>query len=460
MESRTTAAGWGPLRVVEQTSMRALVLCALVHIAAGLSVESVLENLILPNGYNISIFAKVPSARSMTMGDTGVIYVGTNAIFHDRDEACYDCFSGDTVYAVVDPDGDGVAEERFIIADHLYNPNGVTYHNKGLYVAEVSRILVFPDIDDNYRNRPSYQVVNALFPTDLHHGWKFIRFGPDGKLYVPVGGPCNTCERPFPYSGITRINVSHVNSTIEPYVSGVRNSVGFDWHPVTKDLWFTDNGRDNWGNDQPPDELNRVTAAGQNFGFPYCYGQDLVDSEYNTAGNCDGFTPPAQDLGPHVAAIGMRFYTGSMLPLLSAGADQAVVIAEHGSWNRNPPLGYRVTVVRMADSKAASYDILVDGWLNTTSGVPRGRPTDVMVMDDGSVLIADDLAGCIYRLTYTANADGPPTYRSAAAPEGASESPGVSSTGPVVLAVVATVVVAVAVAAVLCLLNPRKRQAV
>ena len=194
--------------------------------------------------------------------------------------------------------------------------------------------------------------MNRQFiPSDTHHGWKFIAFGPDGKLYVPVGAPCNVCEPPGPlHATITRMDAA--GGAPEVIARGVRNSVGFDFHPETGELWFTDNGRDWLGDDAPPDELNRLGRPGEHFGFPYCHGDDLRDPEFNRGRACSQFTPPVRSLGPHVAALGMRFYTGRMFPETYRGG---IFIAEHGSWNRSRPIGYRVTFVKVQGGRAVSY---------------------------------------------------------------------------------------------------------
>jgi glucose/arabinose dehydrogenase len=303
------------------------------------------------------------------------------------------------VYAVVDRNKDGKAEEVHTIASGLRSPNGVAWKDGALYVAEISRVLRFDGIDDKLASPPKPVVVTDAYPKDGHHGWKFIRFGPDGKLYVPVGAPCNVCDEKNPiYASITRIVVPQggpQGGQPEIVARGVRNTVGFDWHPKTRELWFTDNGRDWLGDDAPPDELNRAPKAGLHFGFPYCHAGTIADPEFGKARPCSQFTPPARTLGPHVAALGMRFYTGTMFP--EAYRNQ-IFIAEHGSWNRSQPLGYRVTLVRLQGDKAVSYEPFAQGWLE--GGEAWGRPVDVEVMPDGSLLVSDDRAGAIYRITY------------------------------------------------------------
>jgi glucose/arabinose dehydrogenase len=238
-------------------------------------------------------------------------------------------------------------------------------------------------------------VVADRLPKETHHGWKFIAFGPDGWLYVPVGAPCNVCEPdPERYAAILRMRPD--GSQLQTYARGVRNSVGFDWHPDTHELWFTDNGRDMLGDDVPPDELNRAPRPGLHFGYPYCHGGTVADPEYGKKHACSDFTPPAQALGAHVAALGMRFYTGTQFPPEYRGQ---IFIAEHGSWNRSEPSGYRVMLVKLDGNRAVSYTPFVSGWLQGRQA--WGRPSDVLVLPDGSLLISDDYAGAIYRVRYT-----------------------------------------------------------
>lgn len=342
-----------------------------------------LSQIKLPPGFSISVFAdKVPNARSLALSPRGIVYVGTR--------------SAGKVYAVVDQNKDGRAEQVHTIASGLNMPNGVAWRNGALYVAEVSRVLRFDGIDDKLASPPKPVVVTNAYPRDGHHGWKFIRFGPDGMLYVPVGAPCNVCDPDNPiYSSITRI--SPQGGKPEIFARGVRNSVGFDWHPRSRELWFTENGRDWMGDNSPPDELNRAPRAGMHFGFPYCHAGTTLDREFGKGKTCQQYTPPVQNLGPHVAALGMRFYTGTMFP---AEYRNQIFIAEHGSWNRSQPLGYRVTLVRLQGDRAVSYETFAEGWLS--GGNAWGRPVDVEVLPDGSMLVSDDGADTIYRITYAA----------------------------------------------------------
>lgn len=341
-----------------------------------------LSKIKLPEGFEISLFtAGVPNARSLALGDEGTVFVGT------RTEG--------RVYAVVDADHDGRGETVHTLAEGLMMPNGVAFKGGALWVAEVGRLQRFDGIEGKLADPPAPRVVYDDLPKIRHHGWKFIAFGPDGKLYVPVGAPCNICEsKDEKFASILRMNPD--GSGREVFAHGVRNTVGFDWHPQTGVLWFTDNGRDWLGDDQPPDELNRAPKAGLHFGYPYCHGGDILDPDFGAGHECSSYTPPAQKLGPHVAAIGMRFYTGDQFPPEYRGQ---IFIAEHGSWNRSEPIGYRLSLVRLEGSEVRSYETFAEGWLGE-DGKVWGRPADVQVMPDGALLVSDDRAGAIYRITY------------------------------------------------------------
>lgn len=340
-----------------------------------------IDKIALPPGFRVGVYAHgLPGARSLALGEKNTLFIGTRA--------------QGKVYAAVDRDGDGRADGLFTFAEGLNNPNGVAFRGGALYVAEIHRVVRFDDAEGHLQNPPAPTVVNETFPRDKHHGWKFIRFGPDGKLYVPVGAPCNVCERDDErYASIMRMNAD--GSDLEVFARGVRNTVGFDWHPATGELWFTDNGRDWMGDDVPPDELNWAPGAGLHFGFPYVHGKDIPDPKYGKKGKPPAFTPPARELGPHVAALGMRFYSGKMFPPPYRGQ---IFIAEHGSWNRTTPIGYRITLVRLDGNRAVSYEVFAEGWLQGRR--PWGRPVDVLVMPDGALLVSDDKAGAVYRITY------------------------------------------------------------
>jgi len=270
----------------------------------------------------------------------------------------------------------------------------VAFRNGSLFVSQVSRIVRFDNIEDNLAAPPEPVVVNDSFPAINFHGWKFIAFGPDDKLYVPVGAPCNNCENDDEiFATITRMNVDGTGREI--FAHGVRNTVGFDWHPQTKELWFTDNGRDMLGDDIPADELNRASKPGMHFGFPYIHQGDIPDPELGKGKLANEFAPPARKLDPHVAALGMRFYTGDMFPQRYRNQ---IFMAEHGSWNRSEKIGYRIMLVRLDENTVIGYEPFAEGWLQGEKA--WGRPADVLVMPDGSLLISDDSAGVIYRITY------------------------------------------------------------
>jgi glucose/arabinose dehydrogenase len=356
--------------------------------AAGIKEEAMLTTIRMPPGFKIGLYAEnVPGARSMAMSPSGVLFVGTRQMGR--------------VYAVVDQNGDLKADRVVTIADRLNLPNGVAYWDGDLYVAEVSRILRFRQIESRLNNPGPPEVVYDQYPKDHYQGWKFIRFGPDGKLYVPVGAPCNVCLRNEPaFASITRINRD--GSGFEIYAHGVRNTMGFDWHPRTGTLWFTDNGRDGMGDDQPLDELNRASMPGQHFGFPYCHGGTLADPQFGNAQSCAQFTAPIVPLGAHVAALGMRFYTGRMFP---ESYREQIFIAEHGSMDRSRKVGYRVTLARLSEDRVVSYEPFAQGWLVGESA--WGRPVDVEQMADGSLLVSDDQNGLVYRISYQRPGDAP-----------------------------------------------------
>jgi glucose/arabinose dehydrogenase len=321
-----------------------------------------LERIKLPEGFAIEVFAeRVPGARSMALGTKGTLFVGTRET--------------GKVYAVLKG---GTPQAKVItIAEGLNEPNGVAFRDGSLYVAEISRVIRFDGIEEHLDNPPRPVLVNGSFPDKSHHGWKFIRFGPDGKLYVPVGAPCNVCESKDPrFASIMRMNRD--GKQLEIFARGVRNTVGFDWHPATHELWFTDNGRDMMGDDVPPDELNRARKPGEHFGFPYWHGRSVADPEFGGRMKKEDFVPPELELPAP--------YRGQ------------IFIAEHGSWNRSVPIGYRISLVRLQENKAPTYQVFAHGWIN--NGHAWGRPVDVQVMPDGSLLVSDDKAGAIYRISY------------------------------------------------------------
>jgi glucose/arabinose dehydrogenase len=339
-----------------------------------------LDKIKLPEGFKIAVYAEVDNARSMALSPNGTLFVGNR--------------SGDKVYAVVDKNADMKADEVHVIASDLNMPCGVAFREGSLYVAEVNRILRFDNIEQNLKTPPKPIVINDKLPTDKHHGWKFITFGADGKLYVPVGAPCNICEKDNKiYASIARMNPD--GSGLEVFASGVRNSVGFDFHPETKELWFTDNGRDMLGDDLPSDELNRAHKAGLHFGYPYCHQGDSPDPEFGRKRSCEEFEKPSQKLGAHVASLGMRFYTGNQFP---SSYKNNIFIALHGSWNRSAKSGYKIALAKVENNKVVSYTTFAEGWLQNQDN--WGRPVDVQQMADGSLLVSDDQSNVIYRISY------------------------------------------------------------
>jgi glucose/arabinose dehydrogenase len=337
-----------------------------------------LEDIELPPGFAIEEYAAVPNARSLALGDNGTVFVSTRR--------------GRSVYAVV---AEGEGTRTIELLDGLNTPNGIAFHDGDLYVAETTRVTRYRNIEANLQDVPDAEILDIELPSKRHHGWRYIGFGPDEKLYISIGAPCNVCDEDG-FGRIIRMNAD--GSGRETYAEGIRNSVGFTWHPETGDLWFTDNGRDMLGDDLPPDELNNAARRGQHFGFPYCHAGELLDPKFGSGKDCADYSGPAQKLGPHVAPLGVKFYTGSMFPTEYNGQ---VFIAEHGSWNRSKKIGYRLTLVRLEDGVPVSYEPFATGWLQGES--VSGRPVDLLVLPDGSMLVSDDHAEKIYRISYTAS---------------------------------------------------------
>jgi glucose/arabinose dehydrogenase len=342
-----------------------------------------LELIKLPKGFSISVYAEVEDARSMALSPSGTLFVGNR--------------SEDKVYAVKDTDGDFKADKKWVLATGLNMPNGVAFKDGDLYVAEVNQIHKFSGIESKLTAPGKSQIIYDKFPTEKHHGWKYIAFGPDGKLYVPVGAPCNICEsKDAVYASITRMNAD--GTGLEVFANGVRNTVGFTWHPETKNIWFTDNGRDLMGDDMPPCELNTAPKSGMHFGYPYCHGGTIKDDKFGNKYPCTDFTKPVQNLGAHVAPLGLKFYTGAMLP---AEYKNQIILAEHGSWNRSKKSGHKLSLVKLDKAgQATSYTTFASGWLDDATQKVWGRPVDVLLTPDGSMLVSDDQAGVIYRIVY------------------------------------------------------------
>ena len=362
------------------------IICGLIILFTSCAVaqqpEDFLDEISLPDGFKIEVFASdIENARSLEKGPNGIIFVGNRG--------------GGQVYAIVDENQDGKADKTFVLAEGLEQPNGVAFKDGDLYIAEISRISVMRNVAINLANPPKMETIRDDFPTETHHGAKHIAFGPDGKLYVPVGAPCNIClKEDKRFASIMRMNPD--GSELELYASGIRNTVGLAWHPETKELWFTDNGRDWLGDNKPNDELNHAPEKGMHFGYPFCHNGELPDPKFGDQRDCKEFTSPVQKLLPHIAPLGLTFLVNDGFP---EEYRNSIFIAEHGSWNRTTPIGYRISRVELLDGKAVKYVAFADGWLK---GAKRlGRPVDILELDDGSLLVSDDHANCIYQITYT-----------------------------------------------------------
>ena len=341
------------------------------------------ENIQVPEGFEVKVFSdQVPNARSMALGDGGIIYVGS------RTEG--------KVYALKDSNKDGTADQVYILARDLNLPNGVAYLDGSLYVAEVPRLIRFNGITSRLDNPPPFEIVYDWFPTKLHHGSKYLRVGPDRMLYLPIGAPCNVCrEEKEIFATIVRISPD--GDDLEIVARGVRNSVGFDWHPQSAAMFFSDNGRDWMGDDLPPDELNQLSKNDLHFGFPFCHGDRYLDPEFGIDDSCTNYTPPTWLFAAHSAPLGIRFYTGDQFP---EEYKNQLFVAQHGSWNRSKPQGYRIVLVKFKNFIPVSSKVFAKGWLDA-SNVVRGRPVDILQLPDGSLLVSDDKSGAIYRISYS-----------------------------------------------------------
>ena len=340
-------------------------------ILPGYSSASNLDLLKAPPGFKIELFAdNLPNARTLVLGDQGMIFIGTR--------------SAGNVYAI----NNG---KQYTIATNLNMPNGLAFHNQSLYIAAVDKLYRMDNIEANLANPPPLKLIRDDFPVESHHGWRYIAFGPDNRLYMAIGAPCNVCLKED-YAVIRSMKADGSDQRV--VARGIRNSVGFSWHPQNQKLWLSDNGRDMLGDDIPADELNRVDQTGQHFGFPYCHGGTVTDPDYNDF-SCDSFSPPAKALGAHVAPLGIAFYTGQQFP---DAYQNRLFVAEHGSWNRSKKVGYRVAMATLDRDKVIDYQTFVSGWLQGENA--WGRPAYILQMKDGSVLISDDKAGAIYRVSY------------------------------------------------------------
>jgi glucose/arabinose dehydrogenase len=341
------------------------------------------DKLRLPPGFKAEIWSSGhPGGRTMVRGSKGTIFMGTRLIGR--------------VYAIVDKDG---KREVKTLLQGLTQPNGLAFKDGSLYVFAIHRVLRFDNIEDKLDNPGEPVDLTDKFglPDTIHHNWKYVAFGPDGKLYVQVGANCNICEvNPGTHAHIRRYNAD--GSGMEIVARGVRNTVGFDWHPVTKELWFTDNGRDWAGDAGPEDELNRIAKGqeGANYGFPYCHAQGIPDPDIRVPNPCAGTVLPAALLGPHSAGLGILFYTGNMFP---ASYKNVAFIARRGSWNRTQKFGYDVVVARTSGGKA-TIEPFMTGLLDAKKNEFYGRPTYLLQMPDGSLLVSDEQNGAIYRISY------------------------------------------------------------
>ena len=362
-------------------SLPVLALClSLGSSPATAATPAQLELIRLPPGFEITVYAEgVENARQLALGANGTVFAGSR--------------EAGKVHAVVDEDGDHVADRVHLIDERLDMPSGLEFRDGSLYVGAVDRILRYDDIEQRLKFPPDPVVVNDSLPDKTHHGWKYLRFGPDGLLYVPVGAPCNICFEPD-FAEIRRMQAD--GSGMETFAMGVRNSVGLAFHPDSGELWFTDNGRDMMGDDLPGDELNHAPRPGMHFGYPWCHQGDTPDPELGAGKSCEDYVAPALVLGAHVAALGLTFYTGDMFPEPYRGQ---LFIAQHGSWNRSSKVGYDLLLVRFdAQGQVAGSEVFASGWLQGEKN--WGRPNDVLQMPDGSLLVSDDQGGVIYRIAY------------------------------------------------------------
>lgn len=341
------------------------------------------EGLRVREGLRLSVFAdQLLNPRGMALGPDDTVLVGTQ--------------NAGLVYALKDRDGDGVVDGRRIVADGLEGPTGIAVIGEDLYVADMSRIL-------KYQGAAQWTSTNAQiegevifdgFPKGEMHIWKTLKVGPEGKLYAAVGVPCNSCEVSHPLHGrLVRMNPD--GSGLEILASGLRNSMGFDFDPNDASLWLSDNGRDWLGDDVPPDELNHLIQPGTDFGFPRCFGKSVLDPVFGRPGACEAAQAPEWEFPAHVAALGIHFYRGTRLPAAYQGQ---LLVAQHGSWNRSRPQGYRLVMIRFKGGQPVAEEPLIEGWLSD-SGAVSGRPVDLLEQKDGSLLLSDDLGGILYRIS-------------------------------------------------------------
>ncbi|MAQ10917.1 MAG: sorbosone dehydrogenase [Gammaproteobacteria bacterium] len=373
---------------------RLILLSVLIYIGSVSADSLPLHQLNLPAGFRIAVFAKVENPRQLAISQSGVIFAGSR--------------KAGKVHGLIDQDGDAYAETVLVLAEDLTMPSGLAIRGNDLYIAALSDILKISNIDQRLNQLKNPEIIYRGFPNKRHHGWKFIDFGPDGLLYVPVGAPCNICLSDNPvFASIQTLDVTAQPMIPQTFASGVRNSVGFTWHPETGHLWFTDNGRDLLGDERPPCELNEASQRGQHFGYPFIHGSSIADPKFGKKLGKLQTTAPILELGPHVAPLGIAFYEGDQFP---TDYRQQLFIAEHGSWNRSTSVGhtgYRISIARQT-SRGLEYDTFIDGWLQDNKA--WGRPADILELADGSLLISDDKANVIYRVSYSGDDihNGPP----------------------------------------------------
>jgi glucose/arabinose dehydrogenase len=340
--------------------------------------EILVSKIKVPTGFKVELWASgINNARVMIWGDKGTLFVSSRV--------------AGNVYAIVDKGGQ---RELKTIAKGLNLPNGIAFKGGTLYIAEVHRITKMEGIEDKLDSPPEMKVVYDTLPKDLPHGWKYLAFGPDGKLYFNIGAPCNICIPPDTHANISRINAD--GSGFEYWAHGVRNSVGFDWHPVTKELYFATHARDWLGEEVPSDRLDVAPKKGLNFGYPYCHQGDILDPEFGKGRSCAEFAAPLLKTGPHIAGNGVMFYTGSMFP---PEYKNRIFLAQRGSWNKTQKIGFRLAMVTLRDGDVPKYESFAEGWLDNNQ--PWGRPNYTVQMKDGSILLSDDYAGAIYRISYS-----------------------------------------------------------
>jgi len=339
-----------------------------------------IDKLNVPPGFAVETWAAgIPGGRAMALGDKGKIYVGSRIIGR--------------VYEITD---DGTRRSSRVVVDKLTQPSGVAFANGSLYVFAIDKVLRFDGIESNPNVQPVDMTAKFNLPPLQHHNWKYVRFGPDKKLYVPFGAPCNICEPTAEYAQIRRYNAD--GSGMEVIARGIRNSLGFDWHPKTGEMWFVDQGRDWMGDNGPQDELNRLAKPGLFFGYPYCHAQGIPDQDIKKADACNGVTLPVTVMGPHASVLGTQFYTGKMFP---AEYRDTLFIVRKGSWNRNTLFGYDVVTVRAsADGKNAKITQFLTGFMDPKQNNFWGRPAYLLQMPDGALLVSDEQLGAIYRISY------------------------------------------------------------